>query len=212
MKVSSGKAASQSLRATAARTRSASRRQSSRGARRSPSAPLSARSAMNAWRIAVPCADQWLEPDFADRRRRLDHFLGAAPAVLDHALEEVGALALPVDAGKGFGERCEHESLDAIGARGDVAFDDHRFQALDHHAAAHLGRRGDAELHRRDRRREAQRVEQRQDGFRMHVRRAASVHGCDAAAPKSSPRPRRSVRRRRRSARPLSSSRRARRN
>ena len=42
----------------------------------------------------------------------------AAPAMLDHALKEVGALLLPVDAGKGLRQRGEHGVLDAIGPRG----------------------------------------------------------------------------------------------
>src|SRR5215212_9397251 len=37
------------------------------------------------------------QADLAHRLRNLPHFLAAAPSVLDHALEEVGALPLPVD-------------------------------------------------------------------------------------------------------------------
>src|ERR1700733_780895 len=42
------------------------------------------------------------EADLAHGFRPLADFLGAAPATFDHPLEEVGALFLPVDAGKGF--------------------------------------------------------------------------------------------------------------
>src|SRR5450631_3031377 len=48
----------------------------------------------------------------------LAHFLGAATAMLDDALEEIGALLLPVDAGKGLRQRRQHGVLDAIGSRG----------------------------------------------------------------------------------------------
>jgi hypothetical protein len=42
------------------------------------------------------------ESGLAHGLRHLAHLLGAAAAVLDDALEEVAALLLPVDAGKGF--------------------------------------------------------------------------------------------------------------
>ena len=87
-----------------------------------------------------------LEPGFPHRLGGLAHLLGAAAAVLDHALEEVGSLPLPVDAGKGLGQRRQHGRLDAVGTRGGEALDDHRLEALDHHAAAHLGGGGHAEL------------------------------------------------------------------
>ena len=55
----------------------------------------------------------WLEPGFSNRRRRLAHFLGAPAAVLNHPLEKVGALLLPVDAGKRLGQRRHDLILDA---------------------------------------------------------------------------------------------------
>ena len=119
-----------------------------------------------------------LEPGFPHRLRGLAHLLGAAAAVLDHALEEVGSLPLPVDAGKGLGQRRQHGGLDAVGARGGEALDDHRLEALDHHAAAHLGGRGHAELRRSDLRREAQSVEQRLE--RRRVRPAKQQRHADA--------------------------------
>ena len=45
-------------------------------------------------------ADHGVEPDLAHRLGHLAHLFAAPPAMLDHALEEVGALLLPVDAGK----------------------------------------------------------------------------------------------------------------
>ena len=65
--------------------------------------------------------------------------------MLHHAAEEIGALLLPVDAGKGLLQRGDHVVLDAIGAGSGVALDDQRFQALDHHAAAHLDGTGHTE-------------------------------------------------------------------
>ncbi len=57
----------------------------------------------------------WCEAGLAHGFRHLADFFAAAPAVLDHALEEIGALFLPIDAGKGFLERGQHRVLDAIG-------------------------------------------------------------------------------------------------
>ena len=83
--------------------------------------------------------------------------------MFDHPLEEVGALFLPVDAGKGFLERRQHRVLDAVGARGGETFDHHGLESLDHHAAAHLDGRGDAELLARNLGVEAQLREQRRE-------------------------------------------------
>ena len=88
----------------------------------------------------------WRQPDLAHGLGDLAHFFAAAAAMLDDALEEIGALLLPVDAGKGLLERRQHRVLDAIGARRGKTLDHHGFHALDHDAAAHLDRRGDAEL------------------------------------------------------------------
>src|SRR5262249_5746333 len=76
-----------------------------------------------------------LEAGLAHGLGDLAHFLSAAAAVLDHALEEIGALFLPVDAGKGLLERGQHRVLDAIGAGGGEAFDGHGLEALDHDTA-----------------------------------------------------------------------------
>ncbi len=70
--------------------------------------------------------------------------------MFDHALEEIGALFLPIDAGIGFPKRGQHRILDAIGPRGGERFDYHRFHAFYHDASAHLDRRSDAELFARD--------------------------------------------------------------
>src|SRR5262245_16534454 len=58
------------------------------------------------------------QPSLAHGLGDFAHFLGAAAAVLDYALEEIGALLFPIDAGIGFLQRSEHCVLDAIGARG----------------------------------------------------------------------------------------------
>ncbi len=50
--------------------------------------------------------------------------------MLDHALEEIGTLLLPVDGRKGLLQRGEHRILDAIGARGGEALDHHRLEPL----------------------------------------------------------------------------------
>ena len=51
-----------------------------------------------------------VEARFTHGLRHLAHFLGAAAAVFDHALEEVGPLFLPVDAWKGFLQRSNSPS------------------------------------------------------------------------------------------------------
>ncbi len=66
--------------------------------------------------------------------------------MFDHALEEIGALFLPIDAGIGFPKRGQHSILDAIGPRGGERFDHHRLHAFYHDASAHLDGGGDAEL------------------------------------------------------------------
>src|SRR5665213_3166700 len=75
----------------------------------------------------------WREADLAHGFGDLAHLLAAAPAMLDHALEEIGALFFPIDAGIGFLERGQHRILDAVGARGGETLDHHRLQSLDHH-------------------------------------------------------------------------------
>src|SRR6202035_387944 len=47
----------------------------------------------------------WREPDLAHGFGDLAHFLGPAAAMFDYALEEVGALLLPVDARKSLRQR-----------------------------------------------------------------------------------------------------------
>src|SRR6185295_9190542 len=45
------------------------------------------------------CCGPGREPGIADGFGHLAHLLGTAPAMFDHALEVVGALFLPIDAG-----------------------------------------------------------------------------------------------------------------
>jgi hypothetical protein len=70
-----------------------------------PNRPASARSATQAWRSAVPLADQGCEAGLAHGLGHLAHFFAAAAAVFDDTLEEVGGLLLPVDAGEGLVQR-----------------------------------------------------------------------------------------------------------
>jgi hypothetical protein len=143
--------------------RSASVRQSAQranpGAPRVPNRPASARSATQAWRSAVPAALCRAQAGLAHGLGDLAHLLAAAAAVLDDALEEVRRLLLPVDAGEGLAQRRDHGVFHAVVARGGEALDDHRLQALDHHAAAHLGGAGHAEVGTDLRRGKAQAVE-----------------------------------------------------
>src|ERR1700730_8067731 len=80
------------------------------------------------------------QPDLAHGFRYLTDLFAAASAVLDDALEEVGALFFPIDAGKRFRQRRQHGVLDTIGARSGVGLDHHRLHAFYHDAAAHLDR------------------------------------------------------------------------
>ena len=102
-----------------------------------------------------------------DHRRALVHFLGAPAAVLRDAAPEVRRVALPIDAGKRFGERVEHRFLDAMQARAEQALDEQRLHALDDDAAPELDRRDDAQRWRADFRFETERRQHRQHGFRM---------------------------------------------
>src|ERR1700731_4914136 len=56
------------------------------------------------------------EPDLAHGLGDLADLFAAAAAVFDDALEEIGALFLPIDAGIGLLERGQHRVLDAVGA------------------------------------------------------------------------------------------------
>src|ERR1700730_19443253 len=60
----------------------------------------------------------WRQPDLAHGFGHLADLFAAAPAMFDHALEEIGALLFPIDARKGLLERCQHRILDAVAARG----------------------------------------------------------------------------------------------
>src|SRR5438874_3946773 len=88
----------------------------------------------------------WRQTGFADSLRHLAHLLTTSAPMLDDALKKIGALFFPVDARESLCQGCEHRVFDAIGPRRREAFDDHRLQALDHDAAAHLHSRSDAEL------------------------------------------------------------------
>src|SRR5512143_3019805 len=108
------------------------------------------------------CSAPWLEAGFAHRDRDLAHLLAAATTMLDHALKEVGALLLPVDAGERLLQRRDHGVFHAVVARRGEGFDRHRLEAFDHHAAAHLGGRRNSETLARDLRRKAEVAQQRQ--------------------------------------------------
>ena len=181
-----------------AKIRSASTRQSGAAGEifvpRAPNTPWSARSATKRLTLGGAFRRPRRQAGLAHGLGDLAHFFGAAAAVFDHALEEVGALLLPIDRRKGFRERGQHRVLDAIGARGGEALDHHRLQPLDHDAAAHFGRRGDAELVARDLGVEAEHGEQRRQFGRRRGRRATAAPCCDRAAPRSSPRLRHSGR------------------
>src|SRR5436853_98034 len=60
----------------------------------------------------------WREASLAYGLGDFAHFLRAPPSMLDDALEVIGALLFPIDAGIGFLKRREHRILDAIGAGG----------------------------------------------------------------------------------------------
>ena len=144
---------------------------------------------MWAWRSAVPLALKGVQAGLAHGGGHLAHLLAAAAAVLDHPLEEVGALLLPVDAGEGLVQAGQHRVFHAVEARRGEALDDHGLQALDHHAAAHLGGAGHAELVARHLGGEAEGVEERRQ--RRAARRgrpAAAARGCGRAGCWSSPR------------------------
>src|SRR5205085_3691667 len=98
--------------------------------------------------LAIGCALRrpWRQTGFADGFRYLAHLLTTSAPMLDDALKKIGALFFPVDARESLCQGCEHRVFDAVGPRRREAFDNHRFQALDYDAAAHLHSRSDAEL------------------------------------------------------------------
>ena len=118
------------------RIRSASMRQSGAAGeaglpRCLPNSPASARSAIQAWRSAVPAALHGSRPASRTVTAASRISSRAAAAMLDDALEEVGGLLLPVDAREGLAQRGDHRLLDAVAAGGGEALDHHRLQALD---------------------------------------------------------------------------------
>ena len=185
----------------------------SRSARRGdrPVAPASARSATNAWRCAVPAADQGSRPisrtvsaasRISSARRR--------PCWITRWKKYVPCRSQSMP-GKVSRERCQHGILDAVGARGGEALDDHRFEPFDHDAAAHLGGRRDAEpCSEATLAANPSASSSGSSAARMRAAEQQRHRECGAAAPRSSPRLRRSVRRRRRSVRRPSPSHRAR--
>jgi hypothetical protein len=107
------------------------------------------------------------EASFAHRLGHLAHLFAAAAAVFDDTLEEVGGLLLPVDAGEGLVQRGDQRVFHAVVAGRGEALDDHRLQALDHHAAAHLGGAGHAQPLVGQAGRKAQALQQRQKRSRV---------------------------------------------
>src|SRR5690606_34975134 len=88
----------------------------------------------------------WLEARLSHGDGHFTHLFAASATMLDGPLEHVRRLALPVDAWKGFAQRSEHGVFDPVVPGCCQAFDEHRLEAFDHHASAHLGCAGNAEL------------------------------------------------------------------
>ena len=86
------------------------------------------------------------EPGLGDGARRFAHLFGAAPTVDQRARDHVAALCAPGHPREQRLQGVEHRLLDAKFARGEQRLEHQRLEALDDHAAAHLGRRGRAQL------------------------------------------------------------------